>query len=83
MPLIDKEVLNNIGIISLNNPQKRNILNQELVGGIVEALNDFQAGKIPVVIIRAVEGSPVWSDGFDIKELPPLHRDPLRYVDFF
>ena len=83
MALIDKEVRDNIGIISLNNPQKRNVLNQELVAGIVEALNDFQARKVSVVIIRAAEGSPVWSDGFDIKELPPLHGDPLRYIDFF
>ena len=83
MPLIDKEVQDNIGIISLNNPQKRNALSHALVDGIVEALNDFQTRKIPVVIIRAAEGSPVWSDGFDIKEMPPLHCDPLRYIDFF
>ena len=81
MPLIDKEVQDNIGIISLNNPQKRNALSQALVDGIVEALNDFQTRKIPVVIIRAAEGSPIWSAGHDIKELPRSHRDPLGYFD--
>ena len=81
MPLIDKEVQDNIGIISLNNPQKRNALSHALVDGIVEALNDFQTRKIPVVIIRAAEGSPVWSGGHDIKELPRSHRDPLGYFD--
>ncbi|MGZ6238103.1 MAG: methylmalonyl-CoA decarboxylase [Syntrophales bacterium] len=83
MPLTNKEVLDNIGIISLNNPQKRNALSEALVDEIVEALNDFQRRKIPVVILRAAEGSPVWSAGFDIYEAPPLHRDPLRYIDFF
>jgi len=81
MPLIDKEIQGNIGIISLNNPQKRNALSHALVDGIVEALNDFQTCKIPVVIIRAAEGSPVWSGGHDIKELPRSHRDPLGYFD--
>ena len=81
MPLIDKEVHDNIGIISLNNPQKRNALSHDLVSAIVEVLNDFQALKIPVVIIRAAKGIPVWSAGHDIKELPRSHRDPLGYFD--
>jgi len=81
MPLIDKEVRDNIGIISLNNPQKRNALSQALVDEVIEALNDFQARKIPVVILRAAEGSPVWSAGHDVKELPRSRRDPLGYFD--
>ena len=81
MPLIDKEVHDNIGIISLNNPQKRNALSHDLVSAIVEVLNDFQALKIPGVIIRAAKGIPVWSAGHDIKELPRSHRDPLGYFD--
>ena len=81
MALIDKEVRDNIGIISLNNPQKRNALSHDLVSAIVEVLNDFQALKIPVVIIRAAKGIPVWSAGHDIKELPRSHRDPLGYFD--
>ena len=81
MPLIDKEVRDNIGIISLNNPRKRNALSQALVDEVIEVLNDFQARKIPVVILRAAEGSPVWSAGHDVKELPRSRRDPLGYFD--
>ncbi len=83
MSLIDKEVRDSIGIISLNDPQKQNVLSRALVDGVTEALNDFQSRKLPVVILRAAEGSPVWSAGFDIYEAPPLHRDPLGFVDFF
>jgi len=81
MPLIDKEVRDNVGIISLNNLQKRNALSQALVDTIIEALNDFQTCKLPVVILRAAEGSPVWSAGHDINELPRSRRDPLGYFD--
>jgi methylmalonyl-CoA decarboxylase len=81
MPFIDKEVRGNIGIISLNNPRKRNALSQALVDEVIEALKEFEARKMPVVILRAAEGSPVWSAGHDVKELPRSYRDPLGYFD--
>jgi len=81
MPLIDKEIRDNIGIISLNNPRKRNALSQALVDGVLEALKEFQIRRIPVVILRAASGSPVWSAGHDVNELPRSYRDPLGYFD--
>ncbi|HTZ40552.1 MAG TPA: methylmalonyl-CoA decarboxylase [Syntrophales bacterium] len=81
MPLIDKEIRDNIGIVSLNNPRKRNALSQALVDGVLEALKEFQNRRIPVVILRAAEGSPVWSAGHDVNELPRSYRDPLGYFD--
>jgi len=81
MPIIDKEVRDNIGIISMNNPQKRNALSPALVDGVVEVLKEFQTRKIPVVILRAAEGNPVWSAGHDVNELPRSQRDPLGYFD--
>ncbi len=35
MPFIDKEVRDKIGIISLNNPRKRNALSQALVDEVI------------------------------------------------
>jgi methylmalonyl-CoA decarboxylase len=81
MPLIDKEIRDNIGIVSLNNPRKRNALSQALVDGVLEALKEFQNRRIPVVILRAAEGSPAWSAGHDVNELPRSYRDPLGYFD--
>ncbi len=81
MPLIDVEVKDNIGIICLNNPARKNALSHELVHGIVQALRDFKERKIAVVILRAPDGCSVWSAGHDIKELPETRRDPLGYDD--
>jgi methylmalonyl-CoA decarboxylase len=81
MPLIDKEVRGNVGIIGLNNPRKRNALSQALVDEVITALKEFAARKLPVVILRSAEGSPVWSSGHDVKELPRSYRDPLGYFD--
>jgi methylmalonyl-CoA decarboxylase len=81
MPLINVEVTDNIGIICLNNPGKRNALSCELVQDIVQTLKDFKERKIAVVILRAPDGCSVWSAGHDIKELPEARRDPLGYHD--
>jgi methylmalonyl-CoA decarboxylase len=81
MSLIEVEVTDNIGIICLNNPGKRNALSHDLVHEIVQTLKDFKERKIPVVILRAPDGCPVWSAGHDIKELPESRRDPLGYHD--
>lgn len=81
MSLINVEVTDNIGIICLNNPGKRNALSQELVQDTVQTLKDFRERKIAVVILRAPDGCSVWSAGHDIKELPQSRRDPLGYHD--
>jgi methylmalonyl-CoA decarboxylase len=81
MPLIDKEVRGNVGIIGLNNPRKRNALSQVLVDEVIAALKEFESRKLPVVILRSAEGSPVWSAGHDVTELPRSLRDPLGYFD--
>lgn len=81
MALIDVEVKDGIGIITLNNPGKKNALSHDLVSAICETLVSFKNGKIPAVILRAREGCAVWSAGHDIKELPETRRDPLGYHD--
>jgi methylmalonyl-CoA decarboxylase len=81
MPVIDVEVVDNVGVICLNNLGKRNALSHELVQEIVETFNDFRERKIAVVILRAPDGCSVWSAGHDIKELPGVRRDPLGYHD--
>ncbi len=81
MPLIDVEITDNIGIICMNNPAKKNALSRELVFDIVRTLEDFKERQIAAVILRAPEGCGVWSAGHDIKELPQARRDPLGYHD--
>lgn len=81
MALVQTEVLDKVGIITLNNLQKLNALSEQLVDDIIAALNEFEAQKIPVVILRAPDKVKVWSAGHDVKELPPKMRDPLSYYD--
>jgi methylmalonyl-CoA decarboxylase len=80
-PLIHASVSNHIGIITLNNPSKRNCLSSALIDGICEALVDMQKDEVRVVILRAPAGSQVFSAGHDISELPTNGRDPLTYTD--
>ncbi len=79
MDLILKEIKDGIGSLTLNNPARRNALSIELCGEIVAALTDFEAKKIPVVVIRAGKDAKVWSAGHDITQLPKVHNDPLAY----
>lgn len=81
MTYIIAELSNQIGTITLNNPQKRNCLSAELLDELVEVLNDFEEQKARAVIIRAPKGAKVWSAGFDVNELPDHGRDPLTYND--
>ncbi len=44
-------------------------------------MSTFNQQKIRVVILRAAEGTKVWSAGHDVSELPPAHHDPLGWDD--
>ena len=81
MSLVTVEVLDKVGILTLNNTQKLNALSSKLVEDIVAALGNFQKEQIHIVILRAPEGAKVWSAGHDVKELPLKLRDPLSYYD--
>ncbi|WP_196592569.1 methylmalonyl-CoA decarboxylase [Pectinatus sottacetonis] len=81
MALVQKEVRDNVGIITLDNPKKLNALSREMVDDIISAFDDFEAQRIPVIILKASEGMKVWSAGHDVKELPRKMRDPLSYYD--
>ncbi len=75
--LILTEVNDNIGIITFNNPSKKNAMNSELLLRIVSALQEFESQQVRAVIIRAEKNAKVWSAGHDIDELPLNGIDPL------
>jgi methylmalonyl-CoA decarboxylase len=75
------EQRDNIGIITLNNDQKRNALSKALIHELIHALNGLIYHKVRVVILKANKGAKVWSAGFDITDLPQPGRDPLSYFD--
>jgi methylmalonyl-CoA decarboxylase len=79
MSLILREFQEKIGILTLNNPEKRNALSLELCDELLEALENLKSLKAPVVIIRAPRDARVWSAGHDIRQLPKVSHDPLAY----
>ena len=79
MPLVLSETDGHLGIITLDNPEKRNCLNAPLIHDFFDVLDQFEASDIRVFILRAQPGAKVWSAGHDVNELPQPGRDPLPY----
>jgi methylmalonyl-CoA decarboxylase len=71
---------NAVGVLTLNQPAKRNALSSALVNECLQAFDDLRAEDVRAVILRAAADARVWSAGHDISELMP-GDDPLRYVD--
>jgi methylmalonyl-CoA decarboxylase len=81
MPLVNTEVRDSVGIITLAHPQRRNALSRQMVEDIVAALADFAVRRVRAVVLRAAAGTTVWSAGHDVDELPESGRDPLGWDD--
>ena len=81
MEIVQSELADHIGTITLNHKEKLNALSTKLVEGVISALNEFRRGKARVVVLRAKPGAKVWSAGHDVWELPVDGRDPLGWDD--
>ncbi len=77
--LILHEIVDQIGIVTMNNDRKLNALGSELVQGILDSLDRFETLEIRAVILRAVPGAKVWSAGHNIKEIPLDGQDPITW----
>jgi methylmalonyl-CoA decarboxylase len=81
LPLIEVRKEEHIGVVTLNNPRKRNALSQQLIESICAALEELRKAEVRVVVLRAPAGAQVFSAGHDVRELPTNGRDPLTYND--
>lgn len=81
MALIQTEIRDHTGVITLDQPAKRNALSKALIDQVIAALEDFKARRLRVAILRAQPGARVWSAGHDVDELPESRRDPLGWDD--
>ena len=70
-----------VGIITLDDPHKRNAIGARMATGIIAALASLRARHARAIVLRAAAGIHVWSTGHDIDELPRGQRDPLGYND--
>ena len=73
-----------IGILTLNNPEKRNSLSEKVLKAMIENLNkieaDYNSGNPAKVLIINAMG-PVFSSGHDLKELSTVSKE--KQVEIF
>src|ERR1039458_2633645 len=81
LAMVISKISGNIGVITLNNPPKRNALSTELINDLCAALEEMRQQEVRVFILRAPAGSRVFSSGHDVRELPTNGRDPMTYND--
>ena len=74
-------VVGQVGIITLADRHKHNVIGAQLAMGVIAALESLRAQQVRAIVLRAAAGMHVWSAGHDIDELPPGRRDPLGYHD--
>lgn len=80
--MIKIDILENIGLVTLNNDKKLNVINEELIRQLKIAKVTFETHKnIDVILLKANKGVKVWSAGHDINELPKPGNDPLHRKD--
>lgn len=79
MALILRELKDKTGVITLNNPERRNALSLELCDELRDGLDYFRGLKAPAVVLRAQRDAKVWSAGHDIRQLPTVSHEPLAY----
>jgi methylmalonyl-CoA decarboxylase len=75
------EVLGQVGVITLADLGRRNVLSAQMADGVAAALGSLRADGVRAVVLRAAAGMHVWSAGQAIDELPRGRRDPLGYND--
>jgi methylmalonyl-CoA decarboxylase len=81
MSQVLRELKDGIGVITLNNVERRNCLSEAMLNGIELSIRTLVDEHAQAIILRAPPGSKVWSAGFDIRELPDPGIDPLGYND--
>lgn len=79
MQFVEQSFIKEIGILTLNNDAKSNSLNLQMLGEIVEAMEDFKKKAVRVVIIGSNPGAKVWCAGLRIDQLPEAGKDPVPF----
>lgn len=78
MKLIEISQIDHIGVLTLQNTERLNVMGNELVNQLIAALDVFAKSDVRAVILNTIPGVKVWSAGYDVNELPPHGRDPLE-----
>ncbi len=83
MSMVQFSFNDSVAIVTLNHPERRNVLGQQMIAELCEAFSDAVRQEARALIVTANSGEGVWSAGSDIAELPESRRDPLGWSDPF
>src|SRR3954468_3424422 len=81
-PILLREKLGNISVLTLNRPAARNSLSEDLIGELQAALSDVHEDKNVRALVIAANGS-AFSAGHDMKELTARRSDSDRGRAYF
>lgn len=79
MPLVIVEKNGPVKTVTLNRPEKRNALNDELLGGLADAFTETPSEDERVAVIRAA--GPVFCSGMDLRQRKESLGRPASIVD--
>ena len=81
-PILLRETIGSIAVLTLNRPTARNSLSEDLIAELHGALKDIHDDKKVRALVIAANG-PAFSAGHDMKELTARRSDPDRGRAFF
>ncbi len=81
-PILLRETLGGIAVVTLNRPAARNSLSEAVIAHLHAALNDIGEDKNIRALVIAANG-PAFSAGHDMKELTARRSDPDRGRAYF
>ena len=81
-PILLRETLGSVAVLTLNRPAARNSLSEAMIAGLHAALNDIADDKNIRALVIAANG-PAFSAGHDMKELTARRSDADRGRAYF
>jgi enoyl-CoA hydratase/carnithine racemase len=81
-PILRRQTLGSIGVLTLNRPEARNSLSEELIADLHAALREIHGDAAVRAVVIAANG-PAFSSGHDMKELTARRADPDRGRAYF
>jgi enoyl-CoA hydratase/carnithine racemase len=81
-PVLLREDLDDIAVLTLNRPAARNSLSESLIAALTETFGEIAADKRVRVVVLAANG-PAFSAGHDMKEMTARRSDPDRGRAYF
>jgi enoyl-CoA hydratase/carnithine racemase len=81
-PVLLRDTVDSIAVLTLNRPEKRNSLSDALLAALTESLADIATDKTVRMVVIAANG-PAFSAGHDMKEMTARRSDADRGRAYF